>query len=339
MTTMIWGANGFFGINTARCLADRGEEVIMVNRHPMQGHPLLAKYWDKQIKQATGDMVNLAVVLDLVKNYKADSLIHAGVNTAGTSHGSKFSESLNMLFRSQIDGILNLCEAAKILELRRVTYISSLAVYRGWPHNSEAWTEDAFLPPLPCPPHADKKSVSTSQASSQGLSQRKTAEISIPKRACEHIGFFYSETYGFSFAAIRPGNNYGVHCYTTVNRIVENAIQGKPTDLSTQDGNARWNPVNAKDSGEITAIVHLAKSLKHYIYNICDGTHPTTKDIVNIAKELFPKAKIKLGTSKGKPGDPVPHDISRIKEEFGFVPMTLKQGIKHYASYLKTGKY
>ena len=120
---------------------------------------------------------------------------------------------------------------------------------------------------------------------------------------------------------------------------MENAIQGKPADLSAQDTSLRWQPVNAKDTGELTAIVHLAKSLKHYIYNICDGTHPTTQEIINTVKELFPKAEIKLGSSSNKPGEYYPHDISRIKEEFGFVPMALKQGIEHYVEYLKTGRY
>ena len=319
MTTMIWGSNGFFGINTARCLADRGEEVILVNRHPMQVPPLLATHWGKQVRQTTGDMLNLAIVLHLIKKYKADSLIHAGHSTAGTGHGREFEEPLNSLLRTQIEGAINLYEAAKLVELRRVTFVSSMAVYYGWPHPCEVLNEDAFLPPLPDAPHS--------------------AEISTTKRAAEQIGFLYSKSYGISFAAIRTGVNYGVKCFGEINKIVENAIEGKPTDLSAMANSARFDTVNAKDTGELTSTVHLAKSLKNYIYNICDGTHPTLQEIVDTIKEFFPKAEIKLGPSSEKPKIPLPHEINRIKAEFGYVPMTLKQGIEHYANYIKTGRY
>ena len=53
---LIAGGSGFLGINTARGLADRGEEALLVQRHAVAPHPLLAKYWGKQIKQALGDV-------------------------------------------------------------------------------------------------------------------------------------------------------------------------------------------------------------------------------------------------------------------------------------------
>jgi nucleoside-diphosphate-sugar epimerase len=60
---MIAGGSGFFGINVARCLADRGEEIVLVQRHPMQETPLLSHYWGKQVRQTAGDLLDLPFLL------------------------------------------------------------------------------------------------------------------------------------------------------------------------------------------------------------------------------------------------------------------------------------
>jgi nucleoside-diphosphate-sugar epimerase len=121
--------------------------------------------------------------------------------------------------------------------------------------------------------------------------------------------------------------------------MVESAAAGKPADLSNVSGSTRGHTVYAKDVGEATSLIHLAKSLQHYIYNVSDGTHPTMLEVAQVIRELIPNAKITLGP----PGQEKPlHsgvDVKRMKEEFGFVFRDLKSGIEDYIAWLKGGHY
>jgi nucleoside-diphosphate-sugar epimerase len=123
-----------------------------------------------------------------------------------------------------------------------------------------------------------------------------------------------------------------------INEMVHNALEGKKTEIPMLAPNRRTHTVYAKDTAEATCSVHLAGSLKHYIYNVADGTHPTMQEIVTVIEEVIPDAEIQLG----QPGEEVAiksQSMDRIKDELGFVPKTLKDGIKAYVTFLKEGEY
>ena len=94
---MIAGGSGFLGYNVARCLADRGEEVLLVQRHPVQTPPLLESYWEREVRQAAGDITDLSVLLGLAKAYSVESIIHAAHATAGAPKGSKYEVPLDRM--------------------------------------------------------------------------------------------------------------------------------------------------------------------------------------------------------------------------------------------------
>jgi nucleoside-diphosphate-sugar epimerase len=323
---LISGGSGFYGINTARCLAERGEEVLLVQRHKMAPHPILVKYWDKQVKQALGNILDLSFLLGLVKTYKVDSIIHAAHSTSGVRppQGREqvdptAAEPLHQLLSVQIIGAINCFEAAHLMDLRRVTVVSSVDLYRGLPQQCDVFNEDIYLPPI------------------------AFSEIGNCKRAVDEIGFLYVKTYGLSFASLRLGSNFGPACYPEgINAMVTNALEGKPSNLPMVAPNRRTHSVYAKDSAEATCAVHLAKTLKNYIYNVACGTNPTMQEIADTVKEVIPGAQIKLGQPIIKKADNLenrPQTMDRIKEDVGFVPKTLKQGIEAYVMFVKTGEY
>jgi nucleoside-diphosphate-sugar epimerase len=314
---LIAGGSGFYGINTARCLADRGEPVLLVQRHGIEPPPLLAGYWGKQVKQALGDILDLSFILGLVKAHRVKSIIHAAFGTAGSHLDPRqgAGEALHQMIEVQLKGAMNCLEAVRLMGLQRMTFISSVDLYRGLPAQCDVFDEDACLPPV------------------------SFSLVGNCKRAVEQIGFLYAGTYGISFASLRVGANYGPGCGPSpITRMIEAAVAGKPAALSMIAANRRTHPVYAKDTAEATCAVHLAKALKSYIYNVSDGTNPTMREIAGAIKEVIPSARIELGP----PGEDVaerPQPVQRIKDELGFVPRTLTQGIEHYVEFLKTGTY
>jgi nucleoside-diphosphate-sugar epimerase len=314
---LITGGGGFLGLNIARSLVQRGKEVLLVQRHAIQPHPILAPYWDRQVKQAAGSVLDWPFLFGLVKQYSVESIIHGAFDTGTVTKPETMKTGLHQLVQVELEGSKNILEVARNAGLRRVTFISSVDCYRGWPHECEVWHEDAYLPPVSFSP------------------------ISNCKRATEQIGFLYSKTYEFSFVALRVGRVYGPAAShpDPIRVMVENAAASKPTDLSKVTGSTRGHTVYAKDVGEATSIIHLAKSLQYHIYNVSDGTNPTMLEVAQVVREFIPDAKITLGP----PGQEKPlHsgvDVKRMKEEFGFGFRHLRAGIEDYIAWLKSGKY
>jgi nucleoside-diphosphate-sugar epimerase len=317
---LIAGGSGFYGVNTARCLADQGKEVLLLQRHPLASPPpLLEPYWDREVKQYAGDVLDLPTLMGTVDAFGVESIIHAALMTSGVAHDPHGVDALHPLVRVQVEGCTNCLETARLLGLRRVTFVSSVDLYRGKPHACEGeWSEDAFLPPV------------------------SFSLVGNLKRAVEQIGLLYMELYDVGFASLRVGSNYGAVSMHPVNAMVEVARgNGRPELLSRLSSNRRTHPIYARDTGLATGAVHLADSLEHEIYNVSDGTNPTMAEIAGTVGEMFGGAEILLGPAAE--GDPRaeyhPQPMTRMKEELGFTPMTLREGVEHYVNYLETGAY
>jgi len=313
---LIAGGSGFFGLTTAGNLAEKGKEVLLVQRHGIEPPSFLKPYWDKEVKQANGNILDLSFLIGMVKKYSVESIMQAAHGSYGLRLDPRNpGEALHQMLEVQIVGLMNCLEAGRLMDLRRVTFTSSVDLYRGKPNDCEVWHEDAPLPPL------------------------SFSEIGNSKRSMEQISFLYNANFGLSVASLRIGAVYGPEGNPMgVNPMVENALEGNKTEIPKLAANRRTHPVYTKDCAEASSLIHLADSLDHFIYNVADGSHPTMQEIADTVKEVIPTADITLGP----PGEEVvfrPQSMDRMKEEFGFVPKTLKEGISDYVDFLKDGKY
>lgn len=310
---MIAGGGGFIGRNTARELVDRGQEVLLVGRRPIEVPSFLAPYVDKQIKLVTGDILELPFLYRLVKEYKIDSIIHM-VNIRDVRFGS-----LYQLIRVNLDSVTEILEAAHIFGLRRVTFCSSVAVY-GAMKVTRTLQEDMDLPVV------------------------SGNEVSAMKKAGEQICQLYVKEHGLSVPIVRPPLVYGPlgwSEYRPVKVMVENAAADKPADVSHVCGVTKEPFVYVRDCARAISLVHLAPSLKHNIYNISDSVLHSLADFAEMVKEVIPGAQIKLGTTKSeKDVDSPPMSIERIKEDVGFTPeYDIKRAVRAYIDWYKDEKY
>lgn len=313
---MIAGGSGFFGLTTARYLAEQGKEVLLVQRRAIEPPSFLVPYWDKEVKQATGDILDLSVLINLVKKYSIESIMQAAhVGRGANINPKKPGDALHQLLQVQIVGLMNCLETARLMDLRRVTFTSSVDLYRGLPKDCEVWHEDAPLPPL------------------------SFSEIGNSKRSMEQIAFLYNANFGLSVASLRIGAVYGpVGNPWGINEMVENAVAGKKSEMKVFAANRRTHPVYSKDCAEASSLIHMADSLEHYIYNVAEPTHPTFQEMADTVKEVIPEADIELG-APGEEVDFRSQSMERMEKEFGFVPRTLKQGVLDYLAFVKDGKY
>lgn len=310
---MVTGGGGFLGLNIARSLASRGLDVLLVQRHFVARHPLLTLYWDRHIQQAAGDVRDLPFLSSLIRKYPIDSIIHGAFDTASIVNPELMKTGLPRLVQVELEGSRNLLEISRIAGFRRLTFISSVDCYRGWPRECESWHEDSYLPPVSFSP------------------------IGNCKRAAEQLGFLYAKTYSFSFVSLRVGRVYGpgASAPQPIKKMIEDSAARRPVNLSDIPGSTRAHTVYAEDVGEAASMIHLAQSLQHHIYNVSDGTNPTMREIAQTVRELIPDAKITLGTAteENPPGHTgVP--VKRIRDEFGLVFRDLRAGIADYVAWL-----
>ena len=309
---LITGGGGFIGLNLARDLIDRGQEVLLVRRHSFQAPSFLTPYVDKQVKIALGDIGELPFLYRIIKEYHVDSIIHAASLHERTG-------TLYRTLKSNLDGTAEILEAARIFGVRRVTFLSSVAVYMTT-RSMETLREENDLP-LESPGY-----------------------ISATKKAGEQICQLYAREYKLSIPIVRPPMVWGPMYHSGLQQqhaMVENAVAGKPTDLSQVYGERKLIYVYVRDCAKAISLVHLAPSLKHDVYNISDGESRTLADFAKAIREVIPSAQIKLGTTRSeKDPDLPPMSIERIKEDVDFAPdYDLKRGVKAYIDWIRDGKY
>ncbi len=130
---LITGGMGFLGVNLAKYLMESGEEVLLTSHRNLQVPEMLTEYVGTRLRIAPMDVTCLTTVLDSMKKYKITSVIHA----AGTS--GKRGESLYQILDANVIGSANVLEAARLMDVGRITFISSEGVNQG---RKVAWEGD-----------------------------------------------------------------------------------------------------------------------------------------------------------------------------------------------------
>ncbi|MGD0657173.1 MAG: NAD(P)-dependent oxidoreductase [Syntrophorhabdales bacterium] len=314
---LITGGGGFLGVNIAHALLDKGQEVLLLQRHPIEPPPFLAPFWGKQARFATGNVLDLPFLLGLAKEYHVDSIIHGAFdNDSLLNREGPMTAHLYQFVQVPVQGCINLMEVARLYNIRRLTLISSLVAYTGAPGEGGQWREDALLPPVSFSP------------------------IGNLKKAVEQICFLYSSTYGLSFVSLRVGWAYGPgsSSYNPVTSMLENTLAGRAANLPVPEDFAT-PMIYAKDVGLLAATIHLAKSLDHQIYNVAAKGNPSLLDVAKLVKRLMPEADISLGPPQPDQGPLQRASIERAEEEFAFAPLDLEAGIKAFIEWIREEKY
>lgn len=312
MMILITGGGGFIGCHLARDLVDRGQDVLLMDLQPTELPSFLAPYLDRQVKRVQGDIGDLSFLYRVLKEYEVDSIIHA----------ASLHETTGILYEAlkvNIDGTIEILEAARILGLRRVSFISSIMVY------------------------VLNKSMETLQED-MNLPWASLGYISGTKKAGEQICQLYAEEYGMSIPIVRPSNVWGP-LYSSGRQqqqaMVENSVSGRPTDLSEVYGGSKWPYVYVRDCARAINLVHLAPSLKHNIYNIADSESYSLADFAEAIREVIPTTQIKLGATRSEKDFDLPAiSIERIREDLGFIPeYDLKRAVRAYIDWVRDGQY
>lgn len=310
---LISGGMGFIGIAVARELAAHDDVVVGYNRtrkDPAELRELIGR--DVAVTRFdTADPMGVAIA---VARHRPDRIVHLAV--PGLGELPPGPEAL-----ANVGGLVNVLEAARLLDVARVTLASSLAVYAG----------------LAGGPFDEDRAVPVASANATGAM----------KKAEEIIATHYADRTGLALCLLRIGVVYGPLYRTLANpagRFTHLALRGElPAGLA-----AEWQPaqlaggtdlIHVADCARAIASVTLAENLAHRIYNVGHGAMTTPAEIVTAIDAAIPGAELPAAVrNPGATIDTSGHmDITRISNELGFAPRhTIESGIADYADWLAT---
>lgn len=301
MSILITGGTGFLGRHLVRHMLEAGEKDLIV----LDAVPNLAALADiaTQIKIAPGDVLEVTALIDAINKYKVEGIIHLAY-LLGTGGIRNPLPSINV----NCIGTTNIFEAARITGIKRVVYMSSVAVFPmrrtlGGPELSE---DD---PPAPDSVYGACKLFN------------------------EHIASYYASAYGLDPIGIRPTSVFGEgrghrrgadsdHFMV----LPELAMLGNAVTMPPDDQVSDW--MYCRDAAEVFLRAYRAHNLKHRVFNMSGAPRPTG-EITAYLREILPQANISVSDKPFTMTSLVNTD--RLRDELNFTPKyTVEEGILAY---------
>lgn len=316
---LVTGGFSFTGINLAKYLLDLGEEVTLTHYRQSQVPDLLTPYLGKNLQVTPMDVADLTTVMSAIKKYKATSIVHAASSHEGMG-------SLFQVMNTNVVGTANVLEAARLMDIERVTFTSSEGINQGRKDKSPLKEEEFFW-------------------------ARSDRFIPATKKMGELLFFIYQKEYKIDIVVTRPSRIYGplYRSRRPIMRMAAAALKGGAYTFGEINESESHDYVYVRDCVRAIAMIHLAKKHQHDIYNIGLGELHSLGEVARTFEKLFPGTTFNLGKGGGADTTYVPQtdfdirtclDISRIKEEFGWAPeYNLEKGLAATAAFVRDGSY
>ncbi len=309
---LITGGMGFIGIQTARALAGTDELVLGYNR-TLRAPDELEALIGAKVATVRLDVSSPCSLPRALAEFQPKSIVHLAVPGLGAMPPAE--ETL-----TNVQGLMNVLEAARCAGMDRVTVASSLAVYGGLAGGP--FTEDCGLP------------------------VDSTSSTGAMKKAEEILALHHADRSGLDVRLLRVGITYGPLYHTMANpvsRLTHLAVRGSlPAGKSVT-----WTPqqllggldlIHVHDCARAIATIHQAQATAHRIYNVGGGASVSADELLAAVDAaaggaVLPAELRHTGTRENANGY---MDIGRARQEFGITPQyDITAGVQQYAGWLR----
>lgn len=295
MKVMVTGGSGFIGSHVVDKLRDKGIEVRV--------YDLIVPARRKDIEYYQGSILDLTALGAAMCGVDAVYHLAAIADVKDVYEEPYYSESIN------VRGAINVLEAARRAEVKRLIYGSTVWVY------SEVEQERVDeRTPLYAPAHF----------------------YTATKLAGEYYFQSYSKLYGMETTILRYGIPYGPRARdgAVIPIFVKKALSGEPLTIAG-DGLQFRRFVYVEDlaEGNVLALKSVAKNK---IYNIDGKEKVSIKQIAETIKKIIGNVRIEY--IAGRPGDFSGKEasIELAKSELGWQPqVSFEEGVRRYIEWYK----
>jgi UDP-glucose 4-epimerase len=309
---LVTGGFGFIGLHTVRAFLDAGEEVIITRNRTYREPEFLKDDLGKRVKIEQLDVTNTEQLMDIGRRYKIDGICHL----AGPGY---LAPDAAADYRINVFGLLNMLEAAREWQVKRLTLASSVATYY---YGGAA--RGPFVETMP-------------------LRMTATNPIETYKKVDELLGNHYADRTGIDVAFMRIALIYGpLHTYKNIAFALTRAgVDGaEPKFAADTYEEDTTDLCHVVDCARAIVLLQLADKLPNRLYNIGDGKATSGKQIAAAVEKAIPGSNVGRALKSGRGPNYTEDrymDLSRIKADTGYEPeYTLERGITEYAGWLRT---
>lgn len=303
MKALVTGGAGFIGSNVVKLLLEEGHQVVVLDNLSSGYRQNLDPF--PQLAFVEGDVRDHELVSELMQ--KVEVVFHLAASV-----GNRRSID-NPLQDSQINviGTLNVLEAARHADVRKIVYSSSAGIFGELKH-------------LPI---------------SEGHPTEPDSPYGVSKLAAEKLCLVYSHLYSLEAISLRYFNVYGVNqrydAYGNVMPIFARwLLNGEPLVIY-DDGEQTRDFINVQDVAWANLLAAQAEGVSG-AFNIASGTAITINRLAELMRDLR-EEDVGVEYQPPRKGD-VRHslaDISLAERTIGFRPrVDIESGLKEYIAWV-----
>jgi len=299
---LVTGAAGLIGHRARILLEERGDQVIAVDKweSTVEGREVLEC-----------DLTDVHSLHRLAMRYRPDSIVHCGA----ISGPMVARDNPHAIIQNNLVGTANILELARVYQIRRVVFCSSVSAYG----------------PTPAGPVPEDVALNPSTV------------YGATKAAGEQLIAAYATQHKVDGVSVRLSWVYGPRRQTAciIRTMLLDALQKRPTRLPFgADFYRQYLYVEDAARGLLLALD--AAGLRRRTYSITGDSFLTIGQIADIIRTLLPGADIEISPGPD-PDDDIQEvfDISAAQRDLGYRPrFSIEQGIKSYRDWLeRTGAH
>lgn len=315
MHVLITGA-GMVGCHLAQLLHERGKAVTLFELSPVL--PYVTRFVDlERVKLVRGDVTNLPDLIGAIQQARPDCIVHTAALLGAAVDNAPYTAT-----RVNVDGTVNVMEAARLTGVGRVVYTSTMGVY--------SWV--ASGPMTEAQPFGPKGLYGATKLAGEQLALAYGARYGV-----EVVVLRYAVAYGYG--VFPAGSAYG----RVIGPLLEQVARGEPATVQRLQPFLDLNEfVYVKDMARAAALAAGARGLKDHVFNIGSGVLSDLADLVEAVKQEIPEARITIEEPFG-PLQPnpsrFPYDLSRAREQLGYEPAyPLAVGVRDYLNLIRAAQ-
>ncbi len=302
----ITGGCGFIGSHIAQALVQKGEKVRIID-NLSSGNLDNIEEFKAKVEFIEGDIREADVMRDVSKG--VDYIIH---QAALVSVGKSVEQPL-LNHEINVTGTINVLEAARANNVKKVVMASSAAVYGNEPELPKRETQT----PVPVSPYG------------------------LAKYMDEQYAALYTSLYGVPTACLRYFNVFGPRQdprspYSGVLSIFSNAFSQDKVHLTLfGDGLQTRDFVYVKDVVQANLLA-CTITTPHAVFNVGTGVESSLLDVIDVLQDITAK-EVECDFKEPRKGDIKQSvaDISLLSSQ-GYIPKySLEEGLHEYWKLLK----
>jgi UDP-glucose 4-epimerase len=323
MATLITGAGLVGSLAAARLLNQHGDTPVLYDVGFSMDN-LRDRLPLDRVTMVRGDVADIGDLVRTIQEHGVTRIIH----TAGFLT-SFVRERPVAGVRTNLNGTLNVFEAARLGGVKRVVFCSSNTVYTG------------LRTPPPSGNHVEDFSL-------KAVSEAPGSVYAAMKLAGEWLGQCFSREYGLEVVSVRFGGVFGPWRglpsggpTRLLQQLIESTWRGEPCRIGAGDvKRGGMDYVYAADAAQGAVLASLREPAGSPSYNVAMGELYTVPQIVEIVERLCErKANLDVqdsGSFGGYDSKSYPADVSLAQRELGFrVEFPMEAAVRDYLDWLQ----